>query len=331
MLGSLLSLVLVLAPQYAPGKPTVAEPSRTSIQWLAPTTCPAQVDVQAAITQLAGRAPRSGELTATAVVAQEASAWTLQLSVVHEASVFQQQLVASDCATLADATALVIAVLLDPIAAARAAPPRVDRAVSTGPQKTDRPPTSVDPPARPRWKVGMQLRLGGEYAAIPRGTAGGRIGLMFRRKQLELRLDGSYWVPRRTARGTAAGAVVQLGTAAASACIVPSVRRVELPLCGGLEAGATQARGLNVANARPVTVPWVALTASPGVRWWLRPRFALLATAEVFAPIVRPALKLGPAADGRTIHRAGPVGARGLIGIVVGFSRFGDGSEPSRE
>lgn len=319
MLALVQVLSLAIAPAAVPAPPKVDDAPGAAIDWQAPPGCPTQPEVERAVAELAGRIPRPDELTATALVERRETQWSLTLTIASEGTDHRQVLHAEDCDSLATAAALVVAVLLDPLATATASPP--------APTPAPRPEPTPEPAARaaptraaPRWGLGMQLLGGGEYVAIPRGGGGASLALVATRGRFELRIAGSYWAPRRTGNGAEPGASVQLGAAAVEGCFVPSSGTVDFPVCASVEAGAVRARGVDVDNARPALVPWVAAGLGPGLRWWVRPRFALAATAQLVVPLAQTQLKLGAVSDGRVIHESAPAGFRGLLGLAFRFS-----------
>ncbi len=332
-----LVVALLLAPPPLPeSEPAAAEP-QSAIQWEAPAGCPTQAEVEEAIADLAGRIPLLGELDARAVVESVDGVWTLRLEVVGDHELQPQRFKADDCQTLATAAALVVAVLLDPVATALSVVPSEPAEPIVSPE-AEPMVASTSEPVRPearsapsRWRFGMHLEVGGEFGAVPRGTGGARIGLMVRRRRFEARAIGSYWLPRRTQPGSSPGARVQMGAAGLAACFVAGQGRFDVPMCAAIEGGAVRAVGVDVAAGRTAVIPWLAATVGPGVRWWLRPRFAFVASAEVFAPILRTRLTVGQVDDGRIVHDAAQAGFRGLVGVAVDFSARRDGSGQIRE
>ena len=72
-------------------------------------------------------------------------------------------------------------------------------------------------------------------------------------------------------------------------CGVPRLRRLEVPVCGGLEAGLVRGRGVGAALASSATdnLPWLALTAGPGLTWAVRPRLALSLALDLVIPLFK--------------------------------------------
>ena len=332
--ASAVSAFVGLGPAQPPplppvGAPVARAPLTTAVVWSAPASCPVQATVEASIAELAGRVPLTDEIRVQAQVEQRTDDWELRLTTTTGGTqtTREQVLHADSCESLADATALLVAVLMDPIATAgtlsrRPAPlvrPRQPAPVARV-ERRPAPEPAAAPPIKPKWALGVQLGVGGEYQAVPRGTGGARFGFLVHRPGFELRIMGSYWLPRRTSSDGQPGAVVQLGTAGLSPCWVPTVGRIQLPVCAGLEAGGIRGDGIEVDRARGPTIAWLAATVGPGIRWWVRPRVALVAGLEGYGALLRPQLTLGD--DSRVLHEPSTLGFRGLLGVSIGFSDF---------
>ena len=110
----------------------------------------------------------------------------------------------------------------------------------------------------------------------------------------------------------------------ARGCWLPSLPppRLSLPLCGAFEAGQVLGRGFGFDGAADDTIPWLALSLSPGVGFSPVPAFTLLARVEAgFAPLggSLEIAGLAPVTD------IGPVFGRFVGGVMV---RFGARSSP---
>jgi len=98
-----------LGPAGAPG-----------LSWSAPTECPAGEEIQARIEVLLGRPEVKTELVIDGVIERDSpDVWALELTLGGPGEATRHHLVAARCATLADAAALLVAVYVDPVAAAR--------------------------------------------------------------------------------------------------------------------------------------------------------------------------------------------------------------------
>jgi len=101
----LVALVLALAAP-APG---------LSFDWQAPAGCPDQASVRGRVAGMLGAGAVEGsDLTATGRVSASGEGWRLELELVRAAGRERRTLADRDCAALADAAALMIAVTIDP-------------------------------------------------------------------------------------------------------------------------------------------------------------------------------------------------------------------------
>jgi hypothetical protein len=99
-------------------------------------------------------------------------------------------------------------------------------------------------------------------------------------------------------------------------CGVPARRRLEVPLCLAVEAGALEGRGTGATQAQQhARRPWVALLAGPAVSFVPTPRLALMAGVDLVVPLWRAVFLIG---DER-VHRPLPAGVRVSAGIEVRF------------
>ena len=110
----------------------------------------------------------------------------------------------------------------------------------------------------------------------------------------------------------------------ARGCWLPKLPppRLSLPLCGAFEAGQVLGTGFGFEGTDADTIPWLAMSLSPGVGFSPVPAFTLLARVEAgFAP-----LGGSLAIDGLgTVTVVGPVFGRFVGGVEV---RFGARSSP---
>lgn len=322
MLASLLGLALALG---------AASPEEPAVSWQAPPACADASAVRQRIEDLLRRPLAADEVRVEAVVRAEGSGFVLRLRVRTGEVVDERELRAERCAALADATALVAAVMVDPAVADTLLVPEPDAsptttpepettpgpaedAASPSPETTTPAPTEPEPtpaeltpaepigsglagdrtePAAPRSGLGLWLRAraGGEYGAIPDGTGGFALALALGGPRLRGELEGHYWIGR-LAESTHASARVHLGLVAARACgVVPAQRPLAVGLCAGVELGAVRAAAQQPA---PLTRhrPWLAAQAEVALRWQPRPRVALWIGAQPFVPIVFPRFEL---------------------------------------
>lgn len=298
-------------PPELPEPPGSIDPAG-AIRWQAPVACPAAPEVRRGIERRLGRtlAERDAEVDARVEPTGSDGGFRLVLRTTAAGVVDERTLEAVDCRVLADATALVVALAIDPVAVAEAmiatagddplevppaeppAPTPVRRGQSQ-PARPDRSDASGAGLARSRRPGGL-LRAGAGVGlgALPgvTGVPSLAAGLRWRRARLEL--EGAYWIPRVSEPIDGGRVVVQLGTATARGCGQLGRDRLEAPLCGGLQVGGMRGEGRGAPEARAAQGPWVALEAGMGLSWRLGRRWALAGGFTAAIPVYAPAFEL---------------------------------------
>jgi hypothetical protein len=363
--GPLAAVVLALAMAVASERTRASEPGElgvpelvspaadaVALAWEAPAGCPDEAAVRRALAGYLGEAPRAeagAAVKAVARVTRGGGAYRLALRMETASGVDERETTATDCAVLVDATAVIVAVAVDPstvLGRGDAAPQPVEPTPEPGEPEPSEPepnepepselavePTPApivdptgdaatpEPPPLPGPRVRFGIRVGGgvDVGVLP-GLAGGLrlAGSVFgRRWRAELR--GDYWFPRTATVADGIGGRVSLLGVGGRGCVVPGVARValEFPLCVGLESGAMRGDAVGDRVASPTTSRrfWLAADGSAGVAWAPRRFLALVLQAELVVPLVRAGFRVGE----REVHRAGPVAGRGLLGVEARF------------
>lgn len=270
------------------------------LTWDAPPECPTRDDVREAVRGLVVGAQDPQPTRITAKVSPVApERWRLEL-VVDNALVAGERVVeAESCSELADATAIVAAISIDPFAAApRPDDPPVDQPIAP---PVD-PPVPVPAPTSPaapledaptydaRWSVGAAGGAGwsSEATGVVRVFAG------WERQRLGVRFGADVWLPRRYEDGDPIprGVRVGHGLAHARVCFVPAWKSVSVPLCGGGRAGLTVARAFGVQSGPARGSLAAAALLSGGLRWTpsfrSSPSLSLFFDAEPAVQLTRP-------------------------------------------
>lgn len=248
------------------------------------------------------------------------------------------------CADLGDATALVVAVALDPDFENPQAP-ESPRAVGPGPlipepgppepsshREVTRAPTPVVverepdpssasptvrsrvPQSSPADAVLLRVAPLVEYGSLPSVDAGLVLtaGLLWPRWRGEV--FGLYLFPQRQTFGQTQGAL-QLGAVGARACHRLFIGRVEFPICLGLEGGALRAQ---TREQRPVTtlnLGWLAPSARAGLAVGGE-HIGFFAAGEVAVSALVPQILVGE----DSVFRTRSVSLRALAGVELLFS-----------
>lgn len=252
----MLALILVLATP-APG---------LQLDWQAPAGCPDQAGVRGRVAaMLAAGAVEGSDLAATGRVSAAGEGWQLELELVRAGGRERRTLGDRDCAALADAAALMIAVAIDPLAAVVVPQDRapvvpevvVPELVPPVAVPEDRPAVPEDRPvvavpevrvepveepgatpvvgpkdrpvvARRRLELGLRAGAGVGFTRIlPGPNAALELGLGLEGRGWRVELNGGFAPP---VQGTASvqpaiGGSFRLGFAELRGCGVPALRR----------------------------------------------------------------------------------------------------------
>jgi hypothetical protein len=316
-------LPVLLALALAPASGTDETPAEPWVSWQAPAECPDAAQLEAAIARYLGSRPATllpGTLRAEAIVRGVDGVFELGLVVETRGGTSLTTIRADACELLVRAAALKIAVAVDPLAVldrveAPASPPEPPQETEVAPMVEPPPPPPPPPPPR---RVAGLIRLDGgmSYGDLPEFGGGVAItaGVAFERWRLEV--AGALW-PTRRARLDAvagAGADLLLSTATVRGCPAPTLGKVELPLCLGIEGGAMRGAGFGLDDARVAARPWVAALFGLGLAWPFAPRWALRVEAHAAVALLRPEFVVEGA--GR-LHRANAVVPRILVGLEL--------------
>jgi hypothetical protein len=273
--------------------------------------------VQAEIARLLGGkidAVPGGGLRARAVVSQ-GPAWAVSLETESAGRVGQRALEAGSCAELANATALIVALMIDPDAvAAHAPPPPV-------------PPPPVAPPSRPvrplAYHVG--ILVAGTEGTLPSPDVGlgGGLGLSGHRWRVDLR--ASYGL-RRDQKATAPVPPGGYGrfnffSALLTGCYDLGGPTVAWGPCAVGEFGVVSAKGFGIDRALPAEVPWWAAGAGAYAVIPLAQRWAIPIHLDGLVPLRRSeyVFRDSQGQVSARVFKAAAIGVRASVGVELHF------------
>jgi hypothetical protein len=318
--GSLLGVRALAVAAVLAVCPPVDAQTGLALAWTAPEGCPSQAEVEAEVDRLLGgpassRSQRRFRVRAS--VTREA-AWQVVLDTSSDESNGHRTLEAASCEGLANATALIVALMIDPSAAtAPREPPK--------PESRARPATDVAAPPPPTPAPATVQRPGRAstllIGAVASGNAGvlpspdlevaGAAGIVGQHWRLELR--GAYG-PRQVKSDTLAttpGAhgefqAMFLGTL--TGCLTTSPARTELGACLSVEGGVIHGRGVGASTTEERSQPWFGVGA--GAFYALRAgrHLAFPVHVDAVVPIWRPTYVFTH--EPSPIFRPWPVGGR---------------------
>jgi hypothetical protein len=258
--------------------------------------------------------------------------WSVKLELDGPQGREHRDFVAESCAVVIDATALVLAVAVDPVAVVAEleqpplqAPSPAEALALTEPAEEPSQPKpleldvstssqSADIERRWRARLGVAVLGGGGYGPLRAGSATlmGRVALIGPRWRWDLR---AAWLPPvRPALGDRGRARVDGFSIGTRGCGLLMAGPVEFPLCAGLEAGGIRARALDpIQNAETASQPYLGLLLGPGLSWAPIRRLALGLEVEAMIPLVSG----GFALDGQPALDNVAVGVRALASVEI--------------
>jgi hypothetical protein len=305
--------------------------------WNAPPGCPDADALVQRIERLAGRVPEGDDLRAA--VAIDGPPWRATIELSH-GDVMERRIVEADaCAGLLDATAVVIAVAMDPALVVRrhehafaptngdGVPTAVDTNGARAPSVDARRDPLAEAPGRPpraslrvnEQDVGIRVGAGVGVGGWDRAAGGFEIALAWSRNALGVELVGRYWIPRRDTLEDRGAVRIELGTIAAQLCWRGGRQRWSFAACGGVEAGDFVVEGVAAPARARVHFPWVAPIVGGRVGLRARRPLVLWLGVEAAVPVTRLQATLR-AVPPIVVYDAGAPAVRALAGIELRWS-----------
>ncbi len=325
-----------------------------SLDWQAPASCPSASTVLGKVRSLvSGPAASAERVRARGVVSAPAGDqnWQLTLETVQGARTWQRSLRAGSCEELADAGALIIALILDPSLKTEEKPdpgtnPRPDTAApatapagppAPPPAVTARPPAAapVQPapsdvprptrPTRPAPETpGSELDFHaaasavGDWGSLPRIAFGAEVAAGVAVKPLALELSAMLLpeVEEVIAQQPKRGGNIALFAAGLRGCYELRGSALDTRLCAGFEAGRLQGTGFGTATTDTKNSLWTAARLGGFARYPLVAPLALRFGAEGLVPFSQPQFWLNNVG---LVHQPNSVVVRLQLGLELLF------------
>jgi hypothetical protein len=320
----LVTFTLAMFAVPAAGAPAAARTS--SLAWVradGADTCIGGKELAEAVEQILGRrvfvSASAADVAVEGHVDKVASGWkaTLRISDEHGALLGSRELESqpADCRAMDPSLAFVIAVMIDPDAAARPPAPLAPPAPATPP---------VAPPAptpRNDWTIAPRVGVSAALGELPSAALGASLGLRFGPPAVGVDLFGAYFLPQTEGVAGAGAASAQFTFAYAGAAICPTLlRRSTLALvgCAGGAAGFLAATPNGLAGEQGSTNFGAMATLRARAEW----RFAsvLFAVGELGAdvPFERPTWNVTYGGAASAFFR--PAAVAGEAGVSLGLT-----------
>jgi hypothetical protein len=342
-----LACLLLLAP--GPALAEQVSDAGVTLDWRAPSGCPNGSAVLAKVRALVSAAAAE-RVTARAIVDEPTAGvpWHLTLETVQGARTWQRNLHAATCDELADAGALIVALVLDPNlevghGAASATPsagtpgttqPSAAQASAPGPPAEQRPvsssppaPVVLDRPMHEPATTGTSSALVGhvvaaavgDWGSLPGIAPGAELGAGAGIDPIELELSALILPPMREviAENPERGGEITLVAGGLRGCYALGGSKLSGRLCGGLEAGRIQGTGFGTSGFTDVQSSlWIAGRLGIFGRYPLLPPLGLRFGLEGVVPGRRPEFTL---VNVGTVHRPNITVVRLALGFELLF------------
>jgi hypothetical protein len=311
--------------------------SSLDLTWNAPATCPERAWVLSSVQRLVTTMPAQRDgLRVTANAREEDGRWVVDLE-MHGAASGTRTLRAASCISVARATALIVALALDPQAATLAseelaksepampetsAPPRDAPTPTTAPGARSPGESRTEPPRsdrgpRPLALLGAALEHGLLPDWAPAATVGA--GVVWRILRADIRGQIAPAARTSLARAPTVGAEFSLLAIALRACAGHSVSWVGMHACASIRGARIAGEG----SGATVTYRQTAWLTSfePGVllRIPSRSAAALEIDIETVLPLTRPDFVIVSRDVSELLFRVPSVGVRGSLGASIRF------------
>ncbi len=291
-------------------------PGRLQLEWQAPSECPTAAEVRASVARLLGGEVKlpPGETVEVTAAVTAGQTWRVDIATGAEAQRSRRSLESASCAELADATALLVALLIDAHAVAVSAP-------ASPPPAAARPAATVAPQASATaLRAGVLGTVG--LGILPGLDAGVGVSVAIVRGAWRFDLRGSYGLRRdqnvSVASPPGAYGVFNYSGGVAGACRLFPRDRIELGACVDVEGGVLSARGYKFSEELSGRAIWLGL--GPAAYVAIRAgRFSVPVRAALVVPITRPEFVFNYGADTGSVFRAAPLSGRLTVGLELQF------------
>lgn len=258
-----------------------AEASPFRFTWAAPEECPSQPQVQAEISRLVGGDIQlhAGELEVNALVSH-GRLWAADLTTQHTGRTGRRTIEAPSCKAVADAIALIVALLIDPDAVA---------ANSQAPE-----PEAPAVPEPPTGKRQMQFLVGvhgqGRVGTLPEADIGMGLGLGLASARWRTDVRWTYGLRRDQVASLPSGASgrFNIATASVTECFNLGQSQWGFGPCAAVEAGRVSVRGYGSTAGFSRHAPWLALGGGAFLSLAIGQHLRTSMEVDVVAPMYRP-------------------------------------------
>ncbi len=272
--------------------------SPIALVWEAGPECDRHDAILKTVGHLVGaRKVSAAKVTATAHVKRSGKAWTVLLETEQLGEKGERRFEGSTCDKVADATALILSVMLAPVETAESTIGAPAKPVSIAepakpPPPRDVPAVKAAPAAGVPPSGAIGARVGGDAGSLPGPTAFLGIALSASLGPTHLALLGTAWLPREATEGSH-GVRVTLWTGGVRGCVELTTGAPLLLGCLAGELGRSSGSGFGIATPRSSSAWWGAVI--PGLALRTGPRKVPVHIGlEAPIPVVQPVYDIEP-------------------------------------
>jgi hypothetical protein len=298
---------------FGSADPAWAEPSETlRFAWAAPEECPSREQVQEEIARLVGgdlQLHQGGKLEVNALVSH-GPLWSAELVTQHAGQTGRRTIEAPSCKAVADATALIVALLIDPDAVAANTQAPGAEAAST-PEAPKAPASQVD------FLVGVHLQ--GRVGTLPGADVGTGLGIGLAGPRWRTDLRWTYGLRRDHVASLPSGASGRFNIAAGSLTECFNLGRSKLGFgpCALLEMGRVSVDGYGTTAGFSKHALWLALGGGAFLSLAMGQHLHVSMEADVALPMYRPDYVFQDVPG--VVFKAPAVGGRALVELSWHF------------
>jgi hypothetical protein len=259
---------------------------------------------------------QGGDLDARAVV-EHGPVWSVALTTLHAGRTGRRSIEAPSCQSVAEATALIIALMIDPDRVAASSQELEEKPPSTG-----TPPAVAAPPAGPRsveFVAGLHAQ--GSLGTLPGFDVGVGLGIGLSGRRWRMELRGTYGLRRDQVAylPSLAGAYgrFNITTGALAGCFNLGQPRLAFGPCGVGEAGVVSAEGYGASVGFSKRAPWVALGGGGYLSIAMGSHLRASLEIDVLFPMYRPEYVFQDVPG--VVFQAPAAGGRALTGVAWRF------------
>jgi hypothetical protein len=309
-------LAIAVSLLAATSAPRARAAGDVDITWLAPEGCPSSDAVKAEIDELLGGAAseRARDSLSVRATVERGERWLVTLETQVGRTSGHRTIAAGSCPGLASATALIVALMIDPQAVAarqgkrEAAPPPAPA------------PVAPAPPTRTTFGI-VGLGAIANLGVLPGPDVGIGVSLGLQRGHWLVELRTAYG-PREVHSDALAdpqGAYGKFRFHAGTlvGCWLALRTTVDIGACVLAEAGAVRGEGSGTDHDRAETAPWFGLGVGAALVLKAAPWLCFPVHVDVVAPLWRPTFTVSNV--DASLFRAAPLGGRLTAGVELRF------------